>query len=316
MKNFLISVCVIAIAISSVPAFSADSLIYQTNATWQTIIQNEDAGPFALEGNRLWYSTPSGIVSMDMKTREKSKFTQLGTLATTEVNDMVMDAASVLWVATSSGLAMRSGAAVTIFTTTNGLPDNDVRKIAVGDDRRIWIATANGVAVYKAGAWTTYTDKAGLLSNDVRWVAIDSKNRAWFATKRGISCFDGSAWSSHTMDNGLSWNDAHVVACDARNGYIWAAVGERDINTYNGSTWNTYIDVSASITDIMIDTQSRIWVAALGGLVKYNSEEWITDPAKLGLTVSEPRRFLRDGFGNLWFGSTKGIIRLANPYPY
>ncbi len=118
------------------------------------------------------------------------------------------------------------------------------------------------------------------------------------------------------MKSGLSWNNTRALAADHREEEIWAAVGEKDVNRYNGKEWQVYMDVQEEIADVMVDTQSRIWFGSPGGVLKFNGEEWISDPAKLGIPGMTVSDMYRDSGGNLWFGSENGIVLLKNPYPF
>jgi ligand-binding sensor domain-containing protein len=74
--------------------------------------------------------------------------------------------------------------------------------------------------------------------------------------------------------------------------------------------------VEGAIKCIMTDTQSRIWLGTAGGLAKFNGEEWITDQQKIGIPANQTTQMRCDAQGNLWFGMDKGVMRVANPYPY
>jgi ligand-binding sensor domain-containing protein len=67
-----------------------------------------------------------------------------------QVNDLALDSSGSLWMATSAGLARAdaSGAgSVEVFTTADGLVDDDVRALAWDPDRGVlWVGTANGIS--------------------------------------------------------------------------------------------------------------------------------------------------------------------------
>jgi ligand-binding sensor domain-containing protein len=118
------------------------------------------------------------------------------------------------------------------------------------------------------------------------------------------------------MKNGMSWNDTKALAYDGRKNMIWAAVGDQDVNTFDGKAWNTYMNIQMGIKSIMVDTQSRVWFGYDQGLIKFNGEEWISDAKKHGIPAVMVTQMHRDGKGNLWFASQNGVVFLTNPYPY
>ncbi len=128
--------------------------------------------------------------------------------------------------------------------------------------------------------------------------------------------FDGAKWTLHDMKKGLSWNDVKALAQDSRKNVIWAAVGEKDVNCFENGKWNTYMEIQPGITSIMVDTQSRIWFGSETGLLKFNGDEWISDPKQLGIPAAQVFSLHRDNGGNLWFAMESGVVRLANPYPF
>jgi ligand-binding sensor domain-containing protein len=118
------------------------------------------------------------------------------------------------------------------------------------------------------------------------------------------------------MKNGLSWNDTKALAYDAKKNMIWAAVGDKDMNAYDGKSWKVFMEVGDGIVAIMADTQSRIWISTATGLMKFNGDEWVTDPQKIGITAAQVTQMQCDDKGNLWFGMESGVLKLDNPYPY
>ena len=126
----------------------------------------------------------------------------------------------------------------------------------------------------------------------------------------------GSQWKKYNESSGLSSNDAKAIAFDDRQGILWAAVGEMDVNSYNGKEWSTYMDIQVGISCIMSDTQSRIWFGSESGALKYNGFEWLTEPAKIGFPAAVVNDMYRDGKGDLYFAIESGVLHMANPYPY
>jgi ligand-binding sensor domain-containing protein len=103
---------------------------------------------------------------------------------------------------------------------------------------------------------------------------------------------------------------------DDRKKMLWAAVGENDVNAWDGKKWKVYMSIESGITSILCDTQSRIWFGSETGLIKFNGEEWITQAEKIGVSMAQVTNMYRDSAGNMWFASDQGVMKLLNPYPY
>ncbi len=294
-----------------------DSVVYDQGMQWKTFPADKPVKAFAYMKDVLWTATETGLHSMNMvKGSEKKDLAAIGALAVTDVTALAFDASGTLWVGTPNGCAAKMKDGDKIFTKDNGLPDNAVNAILAVKGGKVWVGTNGGAGVYQAGSWTKYTTDQGLCGNKVKCLTVDKNNTVWLGTEKGINSFDGSSWKKHTMNDGMSWNDTKVIGCDPRTNVVWAGVGEKDMNSFDGKSWKTFMDIAEGIRSIMIDSQSRVWIGTSAGLVKFNGEEWIDDQTKIGIPAKQVPQMLRDEQGNLWFGMEKGIMKVANPYPY
>jgi len=101
-----------------------------------------------LSPQAAWIGTNSGAGRL-----ENGVFTRVlvnPALPSGQVADLALDSGGNLWIATSAGLvrASASGAgSVEVFTTADGLVDNDIRALAWDSDRGVlWVGTANGIS--------------------------------------------------------------------------------------------------------------------------------------------------------------------------
>ncbi len=292
----------------------AQEIIYEQPTEWTVYPADQPVSTFIINGDDLWYATPASVYSASIKKRFVSTYAKLGTIPGTDVTSMTTDGKTV-WIGGKNGVAMRGAKDFTAFTKANGLPDDNVNALAAGGGK-VWVGTDNGLAQYSGGSWKTFTTQNGLSHNKVQALLVDDNNKVWVGTAKGISVFDGSAWKVYDMKKGLSWNNVKALAYDPRKDIIWAAVGDKDINSFAKGAWNVFMEIVDGATSLMVDSQSRLWVGSATGLVKYNGDEWINDPKKLNIPAAQVQCMQRDGAGNLFFACENGIIRLVNPYPY
>jgi ligand-binding sensor domain-containing protein len=284
---------------------------------WRIFSSPQPVKAFAVQKDVLWFATESSLHSMNMvRNADAQEYKNIGSIPAAEITACACDFSNNLWVGTSNGIAMKTKDGFKVFTKDNGLPDNAINTIVPLKNGKIWVGTNGGACVYQAGAWTAYTTDKGLCGNKVRTIAVDRGGTVWIGTDKGISAFSGGQWTTHNMKNGLSWNDTKALACDPRTNIVWAAVGDKDVNSYDGKEWKVFMEVADGIRCIMVDTQSRIWVSTASGFAKFNGEEWVTEQQKIGIPANQVTQMHRDDQGNLWFGMEKGVLRLANPYPY
>jgi ligand-binding sensor domain-containing protein len=311
--SVFLTVVFFAAAVSAV----TDSVDYGNNTMeWRRFDADEPVVSFTESRGALWYATSSGVGVYAAKTFARSMVASLGGFAAEGVNDIVSDTKSGIWFATGEGAAYTSdGKQFTNYSADNGLCNNNVKRILISADGTVWAGTEKGVSAFKAGAWKSYALADGLCGMNIRDIATDGK-AVYFATNNGIAVYSSDKWSKYDKASGLSSNDVKTIACDVRKGEIWAAVGLSDVNTFDGKTWNVFMDVQEGILCIMTDTQSRIWVGSSSGFIKYNGFEWVYDPAKMPFAAAQCSRMNCDDSGNLWFAIEAGVIKLNNPYPY
>jgi ligand-binding sensor domain-containing protein len=317
------------LAVSAVAVFAGkqkgegkvDSMVYDLPTEWQ-VFSIDGAGAaeaFGLQGDLLWLATESQVASISLHTTKKNDIQRcktLGSMTPEGIKHIVVDKENNVWFGGKQGVAMRKGTQVTVFTAASGLADDNVTAIAVAPDGGVWVGTGNGANLYQGGSWKTFSTKDGLVSNTIQAITADQKGNVWFGTDKGISVYGGGKWTTYAMKNGMSWNDTKALACDPRTGIIWAAVGEKDVNSFDGSKWNVFMDIHAGITSIMVDSEGRVWFGSGMGLVKFNGDEWISDAKQLGVPASHVNQMYCDKDGNLWFAMETGVVRLANPYPH
>ncbi|NLE01014.1 MAG: hypothetical protein GX640_14195 [Fibrobacter sp.] len=294
----------------------AQEIIHEKPPEWRMFSAGAPVVAFAVQKELLWYATQASVFTTNQKKAAKQTFPQLGKIPGSDVTCMAIDASGRVWIGGKNGVAVRGASAFTSYTTEEGLPDNAVNTIAAAPDGSVWVGTDNGAAVFQNGAWKKYTTAEGLPSDKINASVVDKKGAIWLGTSKGIAVYEGGSWTVHNMKKGMSWNDVKALAVDPRNGTIWAAVGDKDVNSYENGKWNTYMEIQPGITSIMVDSQSRIWFGSETGLLKFNGDEWITDSKQLGIPAAQVQQLYRDEGGNLWFATETGVVKLNNPYPY
>jgi ligand-binding sensor domain-containing protein len=283
---------------------------------WRSFLTDAPAVAFAKSGNLLWYATAAGVGAYTIDRNDKVPITGLGKMSTQGVTAIVADRSGV-WLGSQEGIAYtKSGKKFKNYTKKDGLAANAITCMHVARNGTVWAGTKKGVSAYSVGSWKSYTTAQGLCGNDIRDITSNSGGRVFFATNAGIAIYKTGEWKKFNENTGLSSNNVKAVAWDERKGYLWAAVGESDINSFNGKEWDDFMDVQEGITCIMVDTQSRVWVGSLTGIIKYNGFEWVYDQAKMPFPAQVCNSMYRDSRGNLWYAIDTGVMFLNNPYPY
>ncbi len=165
-------------------------------------------------------------------------------------SSLAVGADGLLWAGTNAGDAGQGlftfdGAEFTHLTTADGLPDDNVFRVAAGSDGTIWVATD----VLYANPATASPDEAA-----------------------GVASFDGTSWTTHTLADGLLSNDGMVAA--GPDGTVWVVhneVGQRGYARFDGAGWTAYpTDPPVGGFRAAVDTEGTLWSAAEDGLVRFD----------------------------------------------
>jgi ligand-binding sensor domain-containing protein len=321
-KASLVAVMMAAVSVAAAGGKkdrAADSMVYDTPTEWRLFSIDWPVRAFVLQGTVLWCGTERFIASVNtrsVKKAESQRMKELGAMSAENISAIAVDRQGRVWFGGPNGAAMKSGTQVTVFTKENGLSADSVSVIAAARDGSVWVGTGSGADQYIDGKWKHFTEKEGLVSNAIQCLLTDVKGAVWFGTDKGISVYDGAAWTAHTMKNGMSSNDIKAMAFDRRKEQVWAAVGDKDVNCFDGETWNAYLGIQQGIVAIMADSQSRIWFGSAAGLIKFNGDDWVSDPGQLGVPAAPVYQLYCDEKGNMWFGMETGVVFRTNPYPF
>lgn len=294
----------------------ADSVVYDKPTEWRVFASGAPIKAFALQKDLLWYAGQDAVVATNLKKSELQKFPKLGNIPGSDITSIAVDQNGKIWFGGKNGIAVRNGSTFTNYTTENGLPDLNVNAIAVSKDGSVWVGTDNGAAVFQANQWKVYNSANGLAGDKISAIVFDKNGAVWLGSNKGISVFDGTSFTIHNMKKGLSWNNVKALAVDQKNGNVWAAVGDKDVNCFDGGIWKVFMEIQPDISSIMVDSHSRVWFGSATGIIKFNGDEWITEPSQIGVPATQVFQMFRESNGNLWFAMENGALRLANPYPY
>jgi ligand-binding sensor domain-containing protein len=200
------------------------------------------------------------------------------------------------------------------YTTTDGLPDNNVNGVAVDRHNNKWFATQSGVAKFNDTIWTVYKKTEGVIDNDISCIAIDSSGNIWAGTAFGVSKFDGTGWTSYTADSGLINNTVTCITV-APDGSVWFGTGS-GLSHLTGSAWTNYDSLPGNnnaVSCMAFETGGRLWIGTwLGGAVTFNGSVFshvICD----SLVSTSITSVAIDKDNNKWLGTySSGITVLDN----
>lgn len=146
--------------------------------------------------------------------------------AAVEVRGLQPDGEEV-WVATADqGVWHGEGDGWQGYTSGEGLADDRVRSLAVGDDGIVWAGTAAGLSRFDGRTWTPHLGGGGDGPGELGINDLDVDVGAlWATSDAGLWRLRAGNWAVYTTDDGLADEDAFAVAAD--DGTVWVGTDRR-----------------------------------------------------------------------------------------
>lgn len=121
---------------------------------------------------------------------------------------VLVDSRGHQWFGTDAGVQEHAGQQAkenwVLYTTAEGLVDNQVISMAEDPEGGMWFGTTGGLSLMEDGAWTSFTTADGLLNDTVLDIAIDPEGTVWLATASGYCSYrDGAFTDQYTRVGSL-----------------------------------------------------------------------------------------------------------------
>ncbi len=242
-------------------------------------------------------------------------WTAIAGLPSTNVRSVAVDSSGTTWIATGSGVVLRSPAGA-ISALAAALPSTDVRSVKLARDGSAWFATAAGVAILAlTGALTTLTAAGGLPSNDVRAISLTDNGSAWIATASGLTVRSASGnLKVFDSSHGLPSSDVRDSAVGA-DGTVYAATGAGLVAIAPGGVITT-VDAtsglpSSDVRAVAVDGDGTLLAATAGGVSQRIANVWTTFDTASGLPSNDTRTVSFAADGSIWVGTASGVSVIA-----
>lgn len=279
----------------------------------------------------IWFSTDSGVYIYNKNFKDgyriefpavKSKGKKINVISLYEDNF------GFIWMGTFDYGVFRYDP-VTLellnFSENEGLINSNVLSID-GYGNEIWFATLGGVSrcvindslFNRNIKFESYNEQNGLGNNFIYKVFVDSKNRVWFGTDgKGVTCYENGKFRNYSVDQGLKSKVIYSITED-KNGMIWVSSSGEGIYRYNGKSFR---NISAAqglsdlnVTSLAADNKGNIIIVHKKGIDVLNPDNFYLQSygSEMGIGIIDPDVNVvdTDRSGNVWIGTTHGIIKL------
>ena len=243
-------------------------------------------------------------------------WTQAEGLPQDRVYAMTQTRDGYIWVGTRGGAARFDGVRFTTFdeSATQSIRDNEVWALAE-DGAGLWIGTyGGGLARLEGGKTKSYTTRDGLVNDFVRAIARDATGGLWIGTDHGLSHLREGRFTNFRVADGLT-DDLVKDICPDREGGVWVAT-----QAANGGGLHRIQDGRVEVVPVpgigafgierlLQQRDGVLWLATLGGLVRWVNGAATRFGVSHGLSSDRIRALHQDGAGRLWIATDRGVDR-------
>lgn len=268
-----------------------------------------------------WAGTTQGLVYFEPENMMSVVYNAKNGFTDDQVNTLMQDAQGKIWIGTAgSGVFVLDPYSrhFTSFSKANHLTSLSVNTICSNKKGMIYIGTDEGAYFYNPHTQDIklMTTVEGLMHNNVRQLYIDSHDRLWFSSHGAPPYYlqdDNFTVYKHIADMKLFNVNA---VCEDNNGNIWIATEGDGVYKFDGENFTNYRTDDGLLSNycygIRTDLSNTVWITHKTGLSekKATHREFQNYTSREGLLFTENNlnAISRDGSGNLWFGTTQGIV--------
>jgi signal transduction histidine kinase/ligand-binding sensor domain-containing protein len=260
----------------------------------------------------LWVGSNNGLTQL-----RDDVFTVYGKsegFPSDEPNVAYQDRAGRIWVGFhDAGLLMISDQGRKLYTTRDGLPNNEVFSIRETRDGDLLIGTRGGLLRLHDGRFTRFVPNDPLSRILIFDALEDSAGRVWLAGGFGLGQLRGQQLRNVISGPPLL-KESVVTLCEGSGGVMWAGTYGKGLWRIDGESLKLYTTAdglsSDQIRSLYQDADGTLWIATSGGgLDAFRDGRFSQFTEKDGLLSDNIAKVEDDG-ESLWLATTRGICRI------
>ena len=278
------------------------------------LTENNNITAIAIDSQFLWLGIKDkGVLQIDLINNVPDLQNPILHVPTDHLNirNIFIDSKGKLWMASKGYLGYyfnKKWTTLHIPNCTNNISD-------IGEDSKnhIWITTYNdGVYEYNLQSFKNYNKLFGIANNLVRSLFIDKNDNIWLSSKTGLTVLENGIPTIFNSENGLENENIKVVSQD-NEGNIWLGTDGSGAFRFSGNEFVNFGDKNglASVMSIIQDNDKTYWFSTYGeGITKYKDNVFTNyHSLNSNLTNNTIWTSMQDSKGQLWFGSSGGLIK-------
>ena len=259
----------------------------------------------------LWIATANGGVT----SLRNGAFTHLDSIGPRAGITVAATPDGSVWVGGHGGLVqVRNGSVVRIYTTSDGLWTDLVRRLLTDKDGALWIATSGGLNRLVDGKILSYPGASDAAGKDVSDLFLDHDDTLLVRTRDGRITRRSRDQIEPLTIIGLPLSTIRDMLVD-RDGSLWLASAGEGILRVKGQQVTRFTAKqglsSDQVNTLYEDRTGNLWVGTLGGgLDRFQDGAFTTYAMEEGLAADPVHAVLQDINGDVWVATSAGLNRI------
>ena len=264
-----------------------------------------------LQGN-IWWGAGQGISKYDG--RNLTQYTTNEGLSANHISHIAADKQGNIWIGTNTaGLCKFDGTSIVQYGQNYGLPEVEVAALLADAQGNVWISYSNvGLVQFDGQTFIQYPQSQGLPGKHILSMTQDLAGNLWLGNQQGLIQFDGKYFRRFAKEAGLEGSTVLDMATDDL-GNLWLATYENGLMKGNFQSFEyLHLEDFTAFTAMDQDQAGNLWIGV-------ESKGWLEfDGTQYTLYESEDlfadhlvASIKRDRKGNLWLGTSRGLIKYS-----
>ncbi len=317
LKGCLLLLTVFICAQNTLPLDPSRSVYFYQHKQWT--IENDMPMNSILAINQtpdgyLWLGTEMGLVRFDGVNSRVFNRDNTPTFSSNLIIRLEVDKRGALWIGTRGGGVMRYiDNRFQVFTTADGLLNNEAWAIKTALDGSVWIGTRGGLNRYYDGKITAVPLPGAMGNHYIKTLLEDRRGRIWAGTRGGGVGLVKKRGGDYESDYvGLNGQRISAVMQD-RDGVIWIGTLEKGIFRLQGKHMTNLTTKDGltmdNISALHQDRDGNTWIGTYGGglnVIRAGKTTIDILDEHTGLGGNAVVKIFEDRENTLWIGTESG----------
>ncbi len=202
----------------------------------------------------------------------------------------------------------------TVWTASDGLPQNTVQAVLQTRDGYVWLATEEGLVRFDGVKFDVFDQNTTpeLPGKDMKSLFEAPDGSLWIGMVGGVARLLDGRFTGYPLSHDLTQDWITALTVD-RAGNVWlGALGGGLLRLENGraTAFTSRNGLADNFVWAVRETRDgSLWIGTQGGLTRKTGDRFVTYTTRDGLPDDHVNALWEDREGTLWIGTTKGLVR-------